>query len=381
MLADLYPATPAPLVAQALNKIDLEILDWRVTPLGAQGSKAVDIGEGVWRVSGAAQDRDGVHPWSLIRKGLHASDAFNARDPTSWNYWKREALAFQSGLLADLPGALRAPRCYAVQEDGGDRVWLWLEDIQESVGAWTMAHYHLAARHLGQFNGAYLCGYPLPKAEPWLSWGRVRQGLTGLQSSLAQVDALAQTPMGQRVLRGDTLSRLYHLHADSAALLQAFDRLPVCFCHHDAFRRKLMLRETTAGSRQTVAIDWAITGFGRLGEEIADTTSITIAFVELSASQCNELDQAVFAGYVEGLRDAGWRGDARQARLGYSVSAAIRMVGGCFACIRLMGTSEAFNQWEPIFRKPFDDFSEHLAQALPFFLDLGDEAVVLAAAM
>jgi len=385
MALELQSATLAPLVAQALNKPDLEILDWRVISLGAQGSKTVDIGEGVWRISGTARDSEGVHPWSLIRKGLHASDVFNARDPISPMYWKREALAFQSGLLADLPSALKAPRCYAVEDEGDERVWLWLEDIQESVHAWTLAEYHLAAHQLGQFNGAYLTGYPLPRAKPWLSWGRVRGTAATLKSRLTQPDQLVQTPMGKHIFGGDRLTRLCQLWSDSEPLLQAFERLPVCFCHHDAFRRNLMLRKTSAGTPadadETVAIDWALTGFGRVGEEIGITTALTIGFADLPADRVRALDQAVYTGYVDGLRAAGWCGDVRQARLGYAVSAANRMAGACLAYIRVLGTPEAYSQWEPTFKKSFDEFSEHAVQALPFFLDLGDEAYALAAAM
>jgi hypothetical protein len=381
MALELQSAALAPLVAQALNRSDLEILEWRVTSLGAQGSKSVDIGEGVWRISGTARDDEGVHSWSLIRKGLHASDVFNARDPTSWNYWKREALAYQSGLLTDLPRILKAPQCYAVQDDGDERVWLWLEDIQESVPTWRLADYGLAAHQLGEFNGAYLCGFPLPKAELWLSRGRVWSAAATLKSQLTQKDQLTQTPMGQYIFRGDSITRLSHLWQEAKPLLQAFERLPVCFCHHDAFRRNLIFRKTPEGMDETVAIDWAFLGFGRVGEEIGVTTAITIAFADLPASETPALHQAVFAGYVSGLRAAGWCGDVRQVRLGYLISAAIRMAVACLAFIRVVGTPEAFTPWEPTFRKPFDDFGEHVAQALPFFLNLGDEAVALAAAM
>jgi hypothetical protein len=378
MALELQPAELAPLVAQALNKADLEILAWRVSPLGAQGSKVAGIGEGVWRISGSAQDDRGVHPWSLILKGLHASDAFNARDPTSWNYWKREPLAFQSGLLANLPGALVAPRCYAIQERADDRVWLWMEDVQESTSTWTMAHYNLAARHLGQFNGAYLSGYPLPKAETWLTWGRVRPWIPILPSWLALADQYAQTPVIQGIFPGETLARMQRLWTDPESLLQAFERLPVCFCHHDAFRRNLLARRTVAGEDETVAIDWALTGFGRVGEEAGTTTAMSTQYVDVPVSPVRELDQAVFSGYIEGLRASGWRGDARLARLGYTVNALLMTTAGAFVTAGMLQPPE---QMDATLRRLWDERLEHTAQMLPFFLDLGDEAYALAAAM
>ena len=48
-----------------------------------------------------------------------------------------------------------------------------------------------------------------------------------------------------------------------------------------------------------------------------------LGFLEVAASQAQELDEAVFSGYIDGLRDAGWRGDERLARLGCTVNSTI----------------------------------------------------------
>ena len=37
-----------------------------------------------------------------------------------------------------------------------------------------------------------------------------------------------------------------------------------------------------------------------------------------------DLDAACFAGYVTGLREAGWAGDERVVRLGFTAAAALR---------------------------------------------------------
>ncbi|HZG67862.1 MAG TPA: hypothetical protein VEZ12_14040, partial [Herpetosiphonaceae bacterium] len=83
--------------------------------------------------------------------------------------WKREVLAYQSGILEDLGGGLVVPRVYAVMERPGGMVWLWLEDIVEAYATpWPLERYGLAARHLGAWQGTYLAGRPLPDA-PWLA--------------------------------------------------------------------------------------------------------------------------------------------------------------------------------------------------------------------
>jgi hypothetical protein len=54
--------------------------------------------------------------------------------PSDWNYWKREALVFQSGILDDWKGDLVPVRCYDVVEQPDDSVWLWLEHVREPPG-------------------------------------------------------------------------------------------------------------------------------------------------------------------------------------------------------------------------------------------------------
>src|SRR5207237_402832 len=92
-------------------------------------------------------------------------------------YGKREALAYASGLLDDLPGGIAAPRCFAVEERTDESCWLWLEEVGDRHGSrWPLSQYARAARALGRFNGAYLAGRALP-AYPWLGPPRALRGL------------------------------------------------------------------------------------------------------------------------------------------------------------------------------------------------------------
>jgi hypothetical protein len=84
-------------------------------------------------------------------------------------------------------------------------------------------------------------------------------------------------------------------------LQAALDRLPVCLCHHNAFRRNLLARGTAAGA-QTVAIEWYMVGYGSVGEKTRIPTAMNLLFLEV----------------------AGWRGDARLTRFGYTASATRR---------------------------------------------------------
>ena len=46
----------------------------------------------------------------------------------------------------------------------------------------------------------------------------------------------------------------------------------------------------------------------------------SIGFFEVDLAQANELEEIIFDSYLEGLDDAGWQGDPRQVRLGYSAA-------------------------------------------------------------
>jgi hypothetical protein len=143
--------TLTPLVRQALGNDTLVVTTWTYQPIyGGAGLFAH-----IYRVAGTAQVEDQLVPWSLILKVSQA--ALGSSDPTSTWYWKREALVYQSGFLAQLAGGLVASRCYAVHEPTEGEVWVWLEELQDADGPhWSLERYGLAARHLGVFNGRYL---------------------------------------------------------------------------------------------------------------------------------------------------------------------------------------------------------------------------------
>ena len=94
--------------------------------------------------------------WSLILKIIIGSRGGESGSLSG--YWKREALAYQSGLLRNLPGDLSAPTCYGVTEvparaDGVEEAWIWLEEItQVDKLPWTFDRLQQVARTLGHFN-------------------------------------------------------------------------------------------------------------------------------------------------------------------------------------------------------------------------------------
>lgn len=373
----LQTADLAPIVAQALQQPTLSLVEWRVQPLAAGGSQIVG-GLGVHRVTGTARVDQHLWPWTLILKVLRGGAPLSSNDPGAWNYWQREALAYQSGLLAQLPAGISAPRCYAVQEQADGAVWLWLEEIRSLPDAWSLAQHGAAARQLGQFNGAYLAGHPLPAAQPWMTWGRTRQWVDFTRPYIERSAQWTNTPVGHRWFGRNSFARMHRLWAHIDRLLCAFECLPVCYCHHDAFCRNLLWRTRADGNQETVAIDWALTGFGRIGEEIGVTMAVALEFLDVPISQARDLDQAIFAGYLAGLQEAGWRGDARLARLGCTTNALIvtGLMWNLF-CLELLQQPAGSAMLTGMTNRPVAAIIDHYAELLPFLFDLGDEALTL----
>ena len=66
-----------------------------------------------------------------------------------------------------------------------------------------------------------------------------------------------------------------------------------------------------------------IIGEGYIGHKMPRLICLTAKINKLTNEADHiSLDAIIFAGYLDGLRDAGWHGDARLARFGYAATAA-----------------------------------------------------------
>lgn len=368
-----------PIVQQLLDQPILGLIEWGWQPVQGGSAQAVGTGLGVYRFSGYARSQQDKLPWSVILKAYRlfkaaeGAVAHGNEQQTAWNYWKREALTYASGLLEPLPGELVAPRCYGVVEYPHDEVWLWLEDIREEGGdKWTLEQFGVAAYHLGQFNGAYLTGCPLPN-EPWFTRGRVRTYLDMCAPLIPELYTLIQNPFVSQWLTVDHTEHILRLWNDRQSYLDAFDRLPRTFCHHDAHRRNLFVRRNQHGRPQTVAIDWAITGTGAVGEEIAGLVTTSLRWLDADIKEATALDALVFQNYLAGLRHAGWDGDEALVRFGYTTAATYFNAVGGLVLLPFVYNEQYHPLAEQVFGYPLAQILAQWADLQEFLLDLSDE--------
>jgi hypothetical protein len=113
-----------PLVRRLLHSETTTVVDW--CPHQIHGGAG---GGNLYRLTGNAKDGGEKVSWSLILKIVRSNESDIL--PSHTRYWKREVLAYQSGVLDNLPGHLTVPRCLDVVERSENEIWMWMEDITD----------------------------------------------------------------------------------------------------------------------------------------------------------------------------------------------------------------------------------------------------------
>ena len=374
LLKAINQATLAPLVRQALRSDTVDVANWEYRPIHGGASDFGTGMSGIYRFTGQANDRGEIVPWSLILKVV--GSPAHGGDPQGGF---RELRAYQSALLDNLTGSLVAPRCFGIVEQPAEVFWLWLEEITDDIGPqWPLSRYGLAARHLGQFNGAYMAGESLA-SWPWLSRDWLRMWVAQRAPEVDILHTNLEHPLVRRFYPADVADGTFRFWAERDTFLNALDHVPQTLCHRDAFRRNLFARRDVDGRDQTIAIDWAFVGTGALGEEIVPLVSASLAFFEVELAEAQALEEIVFEGHLDGLRDAGWRGDPRAVRFAYAAASALRYL---FPIGLNLLLEESGRDWlEQAFGRTIGDALDYWANCRRFLLGLTDEARELLSAL
>jgi len=302
------PASLGDVVGLAAGDPTFPISDWKVERLSDQGIRSPD---GLLLFSGEGGAEPNARHWSVVVKVIDNEDADPVPQDHLW-YWKREVLAFESGLLNDLPAGLSAPSCYRIETHDGS-VWIWMEHVADgSPKVWGTDEFRRAAYASGRFGGAYLNGRSLPD-ESWLVSDHARGWVGEEAPESAWSNALVQrffpAPLHERVRR---------LWDDREVVFDWLQRLPQTFAHGDYHRRNLMIRRLADGTDGVVAVDWAWCGTAPVGGDLGMLLGMSANFGDIEPEALPEMERRVCDAYLVGLRESGWSGDSGLARLGYT---------------------------------------------------------------
>lgn len=350
-----------PVVRRALGSPRFEIADWKTALLKSRKGSA-DVNGMVCRITGngrnPGQDERG---WSVILKVGRARN----REEESRRENYREAVFYETGFAEGLTGGFRVPVCYAVDHSPRDMPWIWLEDIK-AENEWPLRLRKLAAYHLGQFQGSFLAGRPLP-TDPIFDRAEdlYRDNANCVKTHLPEMlKVFRENPVTRPTFGGHLGERLLRLGRECASLLEPVRGLPLTFCHRDFGPGNVLNRRLPDGSEETVALDWDFCGTGQLGLELQSFISGSTIYPGKQESEVKNFVEIALESYLRGLKDAGWKGESGAVR--YACTAILAVQGGFHLAIYV----KMLVGWGEESREKI----ENCAAVQNFLLDLAEEA-------
>jgi hypothetical protein len=329
--------------------------DATLTPLTHNPKNGVTAG--VWAVE--AGERSAV--LKVLTRTKEATGRWAASDdPRHWNYWRREADVYASGLARVWePYGIRAPRLLACVERADGDVALWLERVRgEAATDWEVPRHVEHARRLGVAQGSLCAGRgsldaagpgspdaagrgnpsaagregvrtargnlrtapegPRTVDEPWLSHRFLRQyvGSNTLGQELLDDDEAWRRPLVRDNFPDGLRRGMVRLHHDREWFLQVMESLPRALSHLDQWPANVR-----SDGPDSVLFDWAFTGDGALGEDLGNYLPDSVFDLFVPAARLPGYAATAYEAYLRGLRESGWRGDERLVRLGVCASA------------------------------------------------------------
>ena len=307
-----------PELKSAAARLGLDADEWLVSePAHNKGLTA-----GIWELT-CGDERIVIkrlarhRPTGDTAYGQHWSH--RAEEPARWNYWAREALAYQSGLTSSFDGVgLRAPRCLGI-DLGNDDAVLALEYVDGTPAEhWGVATYADLARTLGAAQARFIAEDSAPRYE-WLSRDFVRAYSTEkpVRWDLLHSDEAWAQPLVAQNFPDSLRAAATELHARRDELYALIIGAPRTLCHLDVWTKNLIRDRHGC----FVLLDWAFVGDGAVGEDIGNLVPDAAFDFFIEPERLPTLRAAVLSAYLEGLRSAGWDGDADVVDMAMAASA------------------------------------------------------------
>jgi hypothetical protein len=380
-----------PVVGRALGSPNATPLVWSCVPLGADLVNPITAG--LFRVTGTAQvDTAQVRPWQVILKVSHHPDFAGtplehgyAEHPADWSYWRREVLAYRSGIPERFSSPLRPVRCWSVEDVDDRTAWLWLEDLQVTTDGprWSLEDLAASAYDWGAFSAQGVALIGEVESQPWAlrrflrGWLRTARGLGADHSALH--DGCWDHPLLRERLPAQAHATYATLMGAAGPLLKRLEALPRTVAHHDT-HGKNVFSETTKDGRRTVAIDWSDLGTAPVGQDLGHFVALNLFLRVVSPSDAAEHEQTASDAYLEGLRAFGWHGDEDDVRFAALTTASVQILS--FAACHIAWLCPDFgevDQWpQEQADKQFSDVDTVMdtwCEMVRFHLMMGERAI------
>lgn len=263
---------------------------------------------GIWRVRGPAGSA--ILKVARLPAERDPARSFPTSDePDHWNYWRREALAYQVGLAATAyaEAAIAAPDLLQVvtRDDGG--IELWVAEVPGAAGwDWPVPRLARFAYELGAAQARWAGRVP---GLPWLSRRWLAQYLAEGPPRVTRVADADWDHPGLAVWPASLRQRLRQLQAGHDGLVSRAAAAERTLCHLDVWPANLIDRDGTS-----VLLDWSFTGDGAVGEDISNLIIDSCTDGLMDVALLPEIAASVTDGYLSGLRDGGWTGSPDAVR-------------------------------------------------------------------
>jgi hypothetical protein len=272
---------------------------------------------GIWRVRGPL----GSAVLKISSPPAAGSGGFwpTSDEPDHWNYWRREALAYTTGLAATAyrEAGITPPDLLEASTRTDGRVELWLDDVEGTEGFdWPVPRIARFAYELGAGQARWAGRVP---SSDWLSRCWLAQYLAeGPSLSVDVQDAYWDHP---RVAAWPTQVRqeLRRLWAERNRLLAVAEAAERTLCHLDVWPANLI-----EGDGRSVLLDWSFVGEGAVGEDLANLIVDSFTDGLMDAALLPEVTELATDSYLEGLRDGGWTGSDDRVRTAVATCGAVK---------------------------------------------------------
>lgn len=265
----------------------------------------VDVAK-AWNWLAALRDGDEEHEAGAYVQLALVPKVAVARNRANLSYWLREHefLAKETLPRFPMPAELRRPAYHFLlnlKDEHGQEAGRYFgferKDNARDARTWDVERFAQSAFALGRWQGA------------------MSRDATALEDPSLYRDTL------QRLARDETHTFGSDAPASDNALLAELGRRARTVCHNNISAVNLFSDPADEGV--TVLRDWRFVGTGPLGSDLAGLICQAPQSTRISMREFPALESRVLERYTDGLRAAGWTGDAQEIAWIYGAAAAL----------------------------------------------------------